>query len=122
MIRIKLKKKQPIKVRKRLKTRARLRKKVYGTSDRPRLSVFRSKKYIYAQLINDDIGVTLGTASSLKLNLKNNKNSAQKVGEEIARISLQQNMKKVVFDRGGYIYHGRVKTLADAARSKGLEF
>ena len=122
MIRIQLKKKQPLKMRKRLKNRARLRKRVHGTLERPRLAVFRSAKYIYAQLINDEDGATLATASSLKLKLKNNKESAQKVGEEIAKISLDKKIKKVVFDRGGFIYHGRVKALADAARAKGLEF
>lgn len=122
MIRIKVKKKQPIKERKRLKNRARLRKKVQGTSERPRLSVFRSQKHIYAQIINDDEGVTLGAVSSLRFKTKNNKQLAQKIGEEIASISLEKKIKTVVFDRGGYIYHGRVKALADAARSKGLEF
>ena len=122
MIRIKLKKKQPLKIRKRLKNRARLRKRVHGTLERPRLAIFRSQRYIYAQLINDEDGSNLGVASSLKFGLKNNTESARKVGEAIAKISLSKKITKVVFDRGGFIYHGRIKALAESARAKGLKF
>lgn len=106
----------------------RVRKKVYGTAERPRLNVYRSEKHIYAQLINDDLGVTLAAASSLdkelkgKLNCGSNKEAAKVVGELVAKRALEKGISKVVFDRGGYIYHGRVKELADAAREAGLDF
>lgn len=106
----------------------RVRKKVYGTAERPRLNVYRSEKHIYAQLINDDLGVTLAAASSLdkelkgKLNCGSNKEAARVVGELVAKRALEKGISKVVFDRGGYIYHGRVKELAEAAREAGLDF
>ena len=106
----------------------RVRKKVTGTAERPRLSVFRSSKNIYAQIIDDVNRVTLVSASSLDEAVKSavsytgNKEAAKKVGAEIAKRAQAKNIKKVVFDRGGYIYHGRVKALADAAREAGLEF
>lgn len=99
----------------------RLRKNVCGTSDIPRLCVYRSNTNISAQLIDDKNGVTLASASSLKLN-GNNLEVATKVGEKIAEEAKKLKITKVVFDRGGYLYHGRVKALADAARSKGLDF
>ncbi|MDB5204247.1 MAG: ribosomal protein [Candidatus Taylorbacteria bacterium] len=99
----------------------RIRSKVSGTSEKPRLAVFKSNKYIYAELINDDLGVTLASASSLKITGKK-ANQAQLVGEAIAKKAIENKISKVVFDRGGYIYTGRVKALADAARSGGLEF
>lgn len=99
----------------------RLRKAITGTKDIPRLCVYRSNSNIYAQLIDDEKQVTLASASSL--NLKgNNIEVATKVGELIADEAKKFKIKKVVFDRGGYLYHGRVQALADAARSKGLEF
>lgn len=101
-----------------------IRKKIFGTADRPRLSVFRSNRYIYAQIINDQIGQTLLSASEKEL--KNGKGAkidrAKKVGELIAKKILTKKIKTVVFDRGGYRYHGRVKALADAAREGGLIF
>lgn len=112
----------------RLNRKARVRKKVEGTSERPRLCVFRSASHIYAQVINDQDGTTLVEASSVSPDLKGeikhggNVVSAQKVGALVARKALAKNIKKVVFDRGGYLYHGRVKALADAARGEGLEF
>ena len=99
----------------------RIRKQIIGTKDIPRLNVYRSNKNIYAQLIDDENGVTLASASSM--NIKgNNTEVATKVGELIADAAKKIKVKKVVFDRGGYLYHGRVKALAEAARSKGLDF
>jgi large subunit ribosomal protein L18 len=99
----------------------RVRKKISGTSLRPRLAVFRSNKFIYAQIIDDVTGKTLVSSSSLLL--KGTKvDVAQKTGEDIAKKAIAANISEVVFDRGGYIYHGRVKALADAARTNGLKF
>lgn len=106
----------------------RVRKKVFGTPERPRLNVFRSLKHIYAQIIDDTTGHTLVAASTLdpalkgKLKYGGNKEAARAVGSLIAEKALAKGIKKVVFDRGGYIYHGRVKELAEAAREAGLEF
>ena len=104
----------------------RVRKSVHGTSAIPRLNVFRSNSNIFAQIIDDENGVTLVSASSLEKDLKiangSNVEAATKVGEIIAERAIKANIKKVVFDRGGYLYHGRVKALAEAAREKGLEF
>ena len=100
---------------KRKRRHRRVRAKINGTAEVPRLCVFRSNKYIYAQIIDDEKNKTLASA---KAELK----SADKVGEEVAKKAIKQKIKKVVFDRGGYKYHGRVKALADAARSAGLKF
>ena len=106
----------------------RVRKKVAGTSDRPRLAVYRSLKHIYVQIVNDETGTTLVSASSLDPEIQQriahggNQEAAQAVGELIAKRALVGGIKTVVFDRGGYIYHGRVAALAEAARSAGLEF
>lgn len=104
----------------------RVRRDVHGTSAVPRLNVFRSNSNIFAQIIDDEEGKTLVSASSIDkdLKLKNGSNveAATKVGELIAERAIKANIKKVVFDRGGYLYHGRVKALAEAARNKGLEF
>ena len=102
----------------------RVRKKVKGLSDRPRLSVFRSSKHIYAQLINDELGSTIASASSLSLDSKEDKKTliAAKVGAVIAENAKKIGVKEVVFDRGGYKYHGRVKALAESARDGGLIF
>ena len=105
-----------------------IRKKVRGTSERPRLCVFRSTKHIYAQVIDDSIGRTLASASTLnKESMKQVKScgnieAAKEVGTLVAKNSLDRNIKKVVFDRNGYLYHGRVKALADSARENGLDF
>ena len=99
----------------------RIRKQINGTNNMPRLCVYRSNKSIYAQIIDDEAGVTLAEASSLKLK-GNNIETAAKVGEAIAKAAKKKKISKVVFDRGGYLYHGRVKALADAARENGLEF
>jgi len=110
----------------RLKRHRRVRAKVRGTSDRPRLCVYRSTKHIYAQLIDDDAGVTMAAASSLSAPLKGqsggNVAGAKAVGSLIASEAQEKGIKSVVFDRGGFRYHGRVKSLADAAREGGLEF
>lgn len=105
----------------------RVRKKVSGTSERPRLNVYKSLSHIYAQIIDDVNGVTLAHASTLDPELRNiakgaNKESARLVGRLIARKALEKGIKNVVFDRGGYIYHGTIKELADAAREGGLNF
>ena len=107
---------------------ARVRNKVSGTTARPRLSVYRSLNNIYAQVIDDDAQKTLVSASTLdeelksKLKATGNKIAAKAVGELVAKRAIDAGIKEVVFDRGGYIYHGRVKELADAAREAGLEF
>ena len=103
----------------------RVRSKIVGTSEVPRLCVFRSNTNIYAQIIDDEKGITLVSASSLdkELKLKNvNIEAATKVGESLAKKAVKAGIKKVVFDRGGYLYHGRVKALAEACRENGLEF
>lgn len=110
-------------VTKRKRIHMRIRKKVKGTSARPRLNVFRSNNHIYCQLIDDRNGVTLAGASSKEVTEKGTKKDiATKVGEIIAERALALSINTTVFDRGGYLYHGRVKALADGARSKGLHF
>lgn len=103
---------------------ARIRTKVSGTASCPRLCVFRSNKHIQAQIIDDVKGTTLASCSSkdLKLAIGSNVEAAKQVGTEIAKRAINANIKNVVFDRGGYIYHGRVQALAEAAREAGLEF
>ncbi len=111
------------KQQRRLRIKARVRGKIYGTPDRPRLSVFRSNKQIYAQVIDDTTGTTLASASSLKMEEKlPKKEMAAKVGELIAKNAKEAGIEAVRFDRNGYLYHGRVKELADAARKGGLKF
>ena len=108
----------------RLRRHARVRAKLSGTAEAPRLCVYRSNKNIEAQIIDDTKGVTLVASSSMALKLDNGSNieAAGKVGKDIAEKALAKNIKKVVFDRSGYIYHGRVKALAEAAREAGLDF
>lgn len=112
----------------RKKRHMRVRNKICGTAQRPRLNVYRSLKQIYAQLIDDNTGVTLVSASSLEKELKNklekghNLEAAGVVGEILAKRALEKDIKEAIFDRGGYKYHGRVKALADAAREAGLSF
>ncbi len=103
---------------------ARVRNKVFGTPEVPRLNVFRSNAQIFAQIIDDVKGVTLASSSSLELKIKNGGNSegAALVGKDIAEKAKKAGIKTVVFDRGGYQYHGRVQALAEAAREAGLEF
>jgi len=113
----------------RMRRKVRIRKKLSGTSERPRLAVFKSAKHIYAQIIDDTKGVTLLSASSLSKELQGQLKDlhgkiavAQLVGKLIAQKAKTHGITKIAFDRGGYIYHGRVKALADSAREAGLEF
>ena len=108
----------------RIKRHARVRGKISGTAERPRLSVFRSEKNIYAQIIDDVAGNTLVAASSVEKDFGpgSNKEAARKVGKLIAERAVAKGIEEVVFDRGGYIYHGRVAALAEGAREGGLEF
>jgi len=108
----------------RLRIHARIRARLAGTTERPRLSVYRSLNHIYAQVIDDSRGVTLASASTMALKLKTGGNiaSAKEAGKAIAEAAAKAGVKKVVFDRGGFLYHGRIKALADAAREAGLEF
>ena len=109
----------------RLKRHARVRSKISGTPECPRLDVFRSAKHIYVQIIDDVSGVTLASASTLEKDFGEyggNKEAAKKVGETIAKRALEKGIETVVFDRGGYISHGRVKELAEGAREGGLKF
>jgi len=107
----------------RLKRHARVRRRVVGTAERPRLAVFRSNRHIYAQLIDDAAGRTLAAAGSLALPGEGDKKqAARRVGSELARLAKASGVTSVVFDRGGYQYHGRVRALADAAREGGLDF
>lgn len=105
---------------------SRVRKKISGTSERPRLNVYRSGKHIYAQIIDDMTGSTLASAStldkSLDLTSTQNKEAAKAVGELVAKRAIEKEIEEVVFDRGGNIYHGRIKELAEGARSAGLKF
>ena len=109
----------------RLKRHFRVRNKVSGTAERPRLSVFRSEKNIYAQIIDDKAGVTLVSASSLEKSFTEkgtNKDAAREIGKLVAQRAVEKGITNVVFDRSGYIYHGRVKELAEGAREGGLNF
>ncbi len=102
----------------------RIRRKLSGTGERPRLNVYRSLNHIYAQVIDDQKGETLVSASTMALKIKTGGNiaAAREIGKAVAEVAVKQGIKKVVFDRGGYLYHGRIKALADAAREAGLEF
>jgi len=109
----------------RLNRHTRVRGKISGTNERPRLNVFRSAKHIYAQVIDDTKGVTLCCASTLDKGFSENggnADAAKKVGEAVAKKAIKLGISEVVFDRGGYIYHGRVKALAEGARGGGLKF
>ena len=110
----------------RLRSRRRksIRKKISGTADRPRLAVFRSNRFIYAQLVDDNSGKTLTAASSRDKEVSgpNTKDTAAKVGHLVAKRAKEAGVTSVVFDRGGYLYHGKVKALADGAREEGLKF
>ena len=106
------------------KRHLRVRKKVFGTTERPRLSVYRSEKNIYAQIIDDVNDVTVVAASSLDKTIEkgSNKEAAKLVGELVAKRAIEKGITEVVFDRGGYVYHGRIQALADGAREAGLKF
>ncbi|WP_058186107.1 50S ribosomal protein L18 [Terracidiphilus gabretensis] len=101
---------------------SRIRRKLAGSTERPRLNVYRSLNHIYAQVIDDQTGITLVAASTIKSKTGGNVAAAKEIGKEIAQKAVEKGIKKVVFDRGGYLYHGRIKALADAAREAGLEF
>ncbi len=111
----------------RIKRQARIRKKIRGTTERPRLSIFRSAKHVYAQIVDDSLGTTIVAASSVEKTFKeqsgfeSKKAAAAYVGKLIAQRALDKGIKKVVFDRNGFLYHGRVKSLSDGAREAGLE-
>jgi large subunit ribosomal protein L18 len=109
-------------IRQRVHTR--IRRKMVGTTERPRLNIYRSLNHIYAQVIDDSQGVTLVSASTVAAKAKTGGNvaAAKEIGKLIAERAKEKGIKKVVFDRGGYLYHGRIKALADAAREAGLEF
>ena len=110
------------KEQRRIKIKYRVRNKISGTAARPRLSVFRSNKQIYAQVIDDETAKTLVSASSLGMEAMPKKEQAAKVGEALAKKAIEAGITTVVFDRNGYLYHGRVKELADGARKGGLKF
>lgn len=123
MIKVKFTKSMSDKVAKRLKNRARIRKKVHGTPERPRLAVYRSTKHTYAQLIDDVAGRVLVAASTKsEAQTTKNKDASKAVGAALAKKALEKNIKNVVFDRSGYVYHGRVKAVAEGAREGGLDF
>ncbi|HKO13925.1 MAG TPA: 50S ribosomal protein L18 [Acidobacteriaceae bacterium] len=109
-------------IRQRVHTR--IRRRLAGTPERPRLNIYRSLNHIYAQVIDDSKGVTLVSASTVAAKAKTGGNvaAAKEIGKQIAERAKEKGISKVVFDRGGYLYHGRVKALADAAREAGLEF
>jgi large subunit ribosomal protein L18 len=116
-------------ISKRDKRRIRIRKKVHGSAERPRLAVYRSLHHIYAQLVDDTRGVTIATVSTLSESVKasmaehkKKTEAARIVGVELAKLARERNITAVVFDRGGYLYHGRVKAVADGAREGGLQF
>ena len=125
-MRLALKKRTSVRIKTKLKNKARIRKKVVGTSERPRLTVFRSGKHTYAQLVDDTNHKTLVSASTVEKTfsdkLKSNREAAQKVGKMIAERAKEKSIESVVFDRSGYVYHGRVSALADSAREAGLKF
>lgn len=113
----------------RLRAHRRVRQKVRGSAERPRLAVFKSLRYVYAQLIDDDAGVTLVSASSMEAGLRGglsastgSKEAARKVGEALGERAKAKGFESVVFDRGGYVYHGKVREVADGARAAGLSF
>ena len=110
------------KIERRLKIKTRIRGKISGTAQRPRMTVFRSNKQIYVQLIDDIAGKTLAAASSRGIEGGKKKEQAAQVGAEIAKKAQEAGITTVVFDRNGYLYHGRIKELADAARNGGLKF
>ncbi len=117
-----------VKLTGRERRKLRIRNKISGASERPRLTVFRSARHIYVQVVDDTAGQTLAAASTLSRDLKgtlekdNKTEAAKKVGALVAKICLEKKIEKVVFDRNGYLYHGRIKALADAAREAGLHF
>ncbi len=112
----------------RIKRKARIRKKIRGTAEKPRLSVFRSARHIYAQIIDDRVGATIVTASSVepafkeKPKFESKRAAADFIGQLVAQRAIEKGIKKVIFDRNGFLYHGRIKAISDGARKAGLEF
>ena len=111
----------------RAKRKIRIRKKISGTGERPRLVVYRSNLHVYAQIVDDEVGSTLAATSTLTLSkdgtaLRPNLEGATRVGQEIAKLAKEKNISSVVFDRNGYLYHGRIKAVAEGAREGGLQF
>jgi len=121
-MRLFFRKKTSDKVIGRRKSKARIRKKVSGTADKPRLVVFKSTKNMYAQLVDDVSGKTLAAASTLKVSGNGNRDAAKEVGKQIAEKATAMKIENVVFDRSGYVYHGRVQAVAEGAREAGLKF
>jgi large subunit ribosomal protein L18 len=111
-----------IKEKRKIQRKARVRSRISGTADRPRLSVFKSTLHIYGQIIDDEKQKTIVAASDLKIKAGKKVDTAEKVGEELAKLALAKKVKKVIFDRNGFRYHGRIKALAVGARKGGLEF
>ncbi len=107
---------------KRIRLKSKIRAKIFGTKERPRLSVFRSNNYIYAQMIDDEIGKTIVSSSDIEIKSGSKMDRSKKVGEEVAKNALSKGIKSCVFDRNGFKYTGRVKALADSARASGLSF
>lgn len=121
-MRLSFKKKTSAKVVGRRKNKVRIRRKVAGTAEKPRLAVFKSTKNMYAQLIDDVSGKTLASASTLKVSGNGNREAAKEVGKLIAEKAVSMKIENIVFDRSGYVYHGRVQAVADGAREAGLKF
>lgn len=121
-MRLKFHKRSKQKIISRLKNRVRIRRKISGSTERPRMCVFRSSKHMYAQIVDDVTGKTLACTSTKLLGLTSNKDGSKAIGQEIAKKALEKNIKSVVFDRSGYVFHGRVKAVADGAREAGLNF
>ena len=114
--------KSQVKTEQRERRRKRIRAKVFGTAEKPRFSIFKSNKFIYAQLIDDDSGKTLVSGNTKSIKGKNVGERAKKLGEEVAKAATAKKIKLAVFDRGGYLYAGSIKALADGAREAGLQF
>lgn len=110
------------KLEKRIRLKKKIRTKVFGTNERPRLSIFRSNKFLYAQIINDEKGVTVISSSDIDMKTGTKTERSITVGNNLAKTAIAKGIKSVVFDRNGFKYTGRVKALADAARASGLEF
>ena len=121
-MKLKYHKRSSNKVIARKKNKVRIRKKIAGTEERPRLCIYRSGRHMYAQIVNDQTGVTVAAASTLKSTKGSNIDAAKSIGAEVAKKAIEKNVKSVVFDRSGYVYHGRVKAVADGAREAGINF
>ena len=123
-MRLQFRNKSAKKIKLRSKKKVRIRKKVFGTEERPRLSVFRSARHIYAQIVDDVNGKTLVESSTLSLDVssKGSREAAKEIGMDLAKKAKGKKINAIVFDRSGYLYHGRVKALADALREGGLQF